>query len=64
VTDEFHRSGPLREGDAVQVTRGVFKGFDGTVQQIDENELKATLEIEVYGRSAPVELPVEYLARS
>jgi transcription antitermination factor NusG len=63
VTDDFRPSDRLREGDAVQVTSGVFKGFDGTVRQIDESGLKATLEIELYGRSTPVELLVEYLAR-
>jgi len=46
----------VREGDAVKLTDGPFKDFDGKVQEINEEKGKIKVLISVFGRETPVEI--------
>lgn len=46
----------VREGDAVKITDGPFKDFDGKVQEANEEKGKVKVLISVFGRETPVEL--------
>ena len=46
----------VREGDAVKLTDGPFKDFDGKVQEINEEKGKVKVLISVFGRETPVEI--------
>ncbi len=43
-------------GEAVNITDGPFKGFDGMVSEIDENKGKIKVLVNMFGRETPVEL--------
>ncbi len=43
-------------GETVSITDGPFKGFDGTVDEIDENKGKIKVLVNMFGRDTPVEL--------
>jgi transcriptional antiterminator NusG len=43
-------------GEAVNITDGPFKGFDGMVNEIDENKGKIKVLVNMFGRETPVEL--------
>ena len=43
-------------GEAVNITDGPFKGFDGMVAEIDENKGKIKVLVNMFGRETPVEL--------
>jgi len=43
-------------GDAVKITDGPFKDFDGKVSEIDENRGKIKVLVNMFGRDTPVEL--------
>lgn len=43
-------------GEAVNITDGPFKGFDGLVNEIDENKGKIKVLVNMFGRETPVEL--------
>lgn len=43
-------------GEVVNITDGPFKGFDGTVDEIDENKGKIKVLVNMFGRDTPVEL--------
>ncbi len=43
-------------GETVNITDGPFKGFDGTVDEIDENKGKIKVLVNMFGRDTPVEL--------
>ena len=43
-------------GDAVKVTDGPFKDFDGKVSIVDEERGKITVLVSMFGRETPVEL--------
>ncbi len=43
-------------GDAVKITDGPFKGFDGKVSHIDEARGKVKILVSMFGRETPVEL--------
>ncbi len=46
----------VRAGDAVTITDGPFKDFDGTVSEIDEEKGKIKVLVSMFGRETPVEL--------
>jgi len=43
-------------GETVNITDGPFKGFDGSVNEIDENKGKIKVLVNMFGRETPVEL--------
>lgn len=43
-------------GDAVKITDGPFKDFDGKVSEVDEAKGKIKVLVNMFGRSTPVEL--------
>jgi transcriptional antiterminator NusG len=43
-------------GEAVNIVDGPFKGFDGMVNEIDENKGKIKVLVNMFGRETPVEL--------
>src|SRR3989338_888354 len=43
-------------GDAVKITDGPFKDFDGKVSEVDESKGKIKVLVNMFGRSTPVEL--------
>jgi len=46
----------VEAGDAVTITDGPFKDFDGTVSEIDEKKGKIKVLVSMFGRETPVEL--------
>ena len=63
-SDDPNRDFPFREGDSVQLVRGVFESFEGTIVRIDRESGKVTVEIEIFGRITPVEVEPQDLGRS
>ena len=47
---------PFEVGDAVKVTSGPFKDFDGVVEELSGERAKAKVMVSVFGRSTPVEV--------
>ncbi len=43
-------------GDAVKITDGPFKDFDGKISEIDEEKGKVKVLVSMFGRNTPVEL--------
>lgn len=43
-------------GDAVKITDGPFKDFDGKVAEVDEEKGKVKVLVSMFGRNTPVEL--------
>ena len=43
-------------GDAVKITDGPFKDFDGKVSEVDEGKGKIKVLVNMFGRETPVEL--------
>lgn len=46
----------FREGEVVSITDGPFKGFDGTINEIDQQKGKLKVLVNMFGRETPVEL--------
>ncbi len=46
----------FREGEVVNITDGPFKGFDGTINEIDAAKGKLKVLVNMFGRETPVEL--------
>ncbi len=46
----------FNEGDVVNITDGPFKGFDGTINEIDAQKGKLKVLVNMFGRETPVEL--------
>jgi transcriptional antiterminator NusG len=46
----------LNPGDLVSITDGPFKGFDGAVDNVDEEKGKIKVMVSMFGRETPVEL--------
>lgn len=44
------------EGEVVNITDGPFKGFDGTINEIDAAKGKLKVLVNMFGRETPVEL--------
>ena len=43
-------------GDVVNITDGPFKGFDGSINEIDTQKGKLKVLVNMFGRETPVEL--------
>jgi len=46
----------VEEGDAVKITDGPFKEYEGKVSEIDQEQGKVNVMINLFGRDTPVEL--------
>lgn len=46
----------FREGDLVKITDGALKGFEGKVEEIDQNKGKIKVLVSMFGRETPVTL--------
>ncbi len=46
----------LKEGEVVNIIDGPFKGFDGSINEIDETKGKLKVLVNMFGRETPVEL--------
>lgn len=46
----------FNEGEVVNITDGPFKGFDGTINEIDAQKGKLKVLVNMFGRETPVEL--------
>jgi transcription termination/antitermination protein NusG len=46
----------FQSGDAVKITDGPFKDFDGKVSEVDEETAKVKVLVSIFGRETPVEL--------
>jgi len=46
----------VEKGDLVKVIEGVFKGFEGKVDEVDREKGKVKVLINIFGRETPVEL--------
>lgn len=46
----------LVTGEAIQITDGPFKDFEGKVAEVDENRGKVKVLVSMFGRETPVEL--------
>jgi transcriptional antiterminator NusG len=46
----------VKSGDAVKITDGPFKDFDGKVDEVDEGKGKIKVLVSIFGRETPVEL--------
>ena len=55
VEDPKHQIN-FKEGEVVNITDGPFKGFDGTVSEIDTAKGKLKVMVSMFGRDTPVEL--------
>ena len=45
-----------KEGDVVSIIDGPFKGFDGSINEIDPAKGKLKVLVNMFGRETPVEL--------
>lgn len=46
----------LKEGEVVSIVDGPFKGFDGSINEIDATKGKLKVLVNMFGRETPVEL--------
>lgn len=54
--DEPKHKIDFKEGEVVNITDGPFKGFDGTINEVDEAKGKLKVLVNMFGRETPVEL--------
>ena len=47
---------PYQVGETVKVVDGPFKGFDGVVQELDEEKRKLKVIVKIFGRKSPLDL--------
>ena len=47
---------PYEIGEAVTVTDGPFKGFDGVIEEVSKEKKKITVMVKFFGRKTPLEL--------
>lgn len=55
IEDPVHRI-DFSEGEVVNIVDGPFKGFDGTISEIDTQKGKIKVMVSMFGRDTPVEL--------
>ena len=47
---------PYTVGETVKVIDGPFNGFDGTIENINEEKRKLEVMVKIFGRKTPLEL--------
>ncbi len=47
---------PFTIGETVKVSDGAFNGFDGTIEEINEEKRKLKVMVKIFGRKTPLEL--------
>lgn len=47
---------PFVEGETVKVIDGPFNGFNGVIEEINEEKKKLTVMVKIFGRKTPLEL--------
>ena len=47
---------PYSVGETVKVIDGPFNGFDGTVENVNEEKRKLEVMVKIFGRKTPLEL--------
>lgn len=55
------RAKAMRKGEAVRLIDGPFSGFIGRVIEMRASDRTALVDVEIFGRQIPVELPSEHL---
>ena len=66
VEGQKHRSKPRLEhqvGDTVRVKEGPFADFSGQIAEINEDQLKLKVLVNIFGRETPVELEFSQVAK-
>jgi transcription termination/antitermination protein NusG len=61
--DEPRHKVDLVAGDAVKITDGPFKDYEGRVSEVDEERGKAKVLVSIFGRETPVELDFLQVAK-
>jgi len=56
VEDDLNVAIPFTKGETVKVIDGPFNGFDGTVENINEEKRKLEVMVKIFGRKTPLEL--------
>jgi transcriptional antiterminator NusG len=46
----------FKVGEVVNITDGPFKGFDGSINEVDASKGKLKVLVSMFGRETPVEL--------
>ena len=46
----------FRNGDVVKIIDGPFNNFSGTIQEVNEEEMKIKVMVSIFGRKTPVEI--------
>ena len=47
---------PFTSGETVKVIDGPFNGFDGTIENVNEEKRKLEVMVKIFGRKTPLEL--------
>lgn len=56
VDTEVNVAIPYTKGETVKVIDGPFNGFDGTIENINEEKRKLEVMVKIFGRKTPLEL--------
>lgn len=56
VDTDSHVAIPFTKGETVKVIDGPFNGFDGVIENINEEKRKLEVMVKIFGRKTPLEL--------
>ncbi len=56
IKDDPNMVIPFVKGETVKVIDGPFNGFDGTIENINEDKRKLEVMVKIFGRKTPLEL--------